>query len=228
MTDRTTARVVGGLFITATVAGVLSVLSLQSVIGADDYLAEASLNENRVATGALLEIIMSIAIVGIAIVLYPVLKRYSERLALGYVIARTIEVTIFAMSTFLLLTLVTGSHEFVDAGAPGSSHHQTMGELLLAGRDWFEAALVYVAFSLSALILNYVLYQARLLPRWLSTWGLVGAALYLTSGVMVLYGLEPFSTTQQLLTVPLAVQEMVFAIWLIARGFNATAFAPEP
>ena len=89
-------------------------------------------------------------------------------------------------------------------------------------RDWAGGALGVVAFSVSALILNYVLRRADLVPRWLASWGLAAAVLYLATGVMVLYGLEPLSATQTLLQLPLAVQEMVFAIWLIVKGFNPT------
>jgi hypothetical protein len=96
-----------------------------------------------------------------------------------------------------------------------------VGDTLVAGREWVDAALGVAAFSLSASMLNYALFHAHLVPRWLSTWGLVGAALYLAAGVMVLYGLEPFSATQNVLNAPLFVQEMVFAVWLIAKGFNA-------
>jgi hypothetical protein len=75
------------------------------------------------------------------------------------------------------------------------------------------------------LILNYVLYQARLVPRWLSVWGLVGAALILAARMMVVFGLDLSSPTQIALDAPIAVQEMAFAVWLIVRGFNAAAFA---
>lgn len=86
-----------------------------------------------------------------------------------------------------------------------------------------------MAFSVSALILNYVLRRADLVPRWLASWGLAGAVLYLATGLMVVYGLEPFSATQTVLQLPLAVQEMVFAIWLIVKGFNPTTIdAPPP
>jgi hypothetical protein len=87
-----------------------------------------------------------------------------------------------------------------------------------------------VAFGVSALILNYVLRRADLVPRWLASWGLAGAVLYLaTGGVTVVYGLEPFSATQTMLQLPLALHEMVFAIWLIAKGFNPTVVdAPPP
>jgi hypothetical protein len=228
MTHRTAARVVGALFMIATVASTLAVLLLQPVVGASDYLTKASLSEDRVATGAFFELINHIAVVGIAVAIYPVLKRFSERLALGYVAARSIEAVLFTIGTMHLLTLVTVSQEFVAAGTPPTSHFQTLGAMLLAGHDWDDAALAFTAFSLGALILNYVLYQARLVPRWLSVWGLVGAALILAARMMVIYGLELSSATQIVLDTPIAVQEMTFAVWLIAKGFNTAAFASEP
>jgi len=216
------------LFIIATVASTVAVLLLQPVIGAPDYLTKASLSENRVATGALFELINHIAVVGIAVAIYPVLRQFSERLSLGYVAARSIEAVLFAVGTLHLLTLVTVSQEFIAAGTPPASHFQTLGGMLLAGHDWDDAALAFTTFSLGALILNYVLYRARLVPRWLSVWGLVGAALILAARMMVIFGLEPSSATQIAMDAPIAVQEMAFAVWLIVKGFNAAAFASEP
>ena len=228
MTNRTTARIVGGLFLLATAAGVLSVVFLQSVVDATDYLATASVDVTRVATGALLELAMYVAILAIAIVIYPILKQFSERLAVGYVVARTIEVMTFLISTMGVLTLVTMSRGFGSAGSPDASHLQALGDTLWAGGGWGNAVLAGTAFGLSALILNYALYRTRLVPRWLSGWGLVGAALYLAAGVAVLHGLEPFSATRNVFNLPPAVQEMVFAVWLIVKGFDARALASEP
>jgi len=227
MTDRTAARVVGALFITATVAFTLAVVVLQPVLGAPDYLTKASLSGNRVATGALFELINHIAVVGIAVAIYPVLRRFSERLAIGYVAARSIEAVLFAIGTMHLLTLVAVSREFVAAGTPPTSHFQTLGAVLLAGHDWDDAALAFTAFSLGALILNYALYQARLVPRWLSVSGLVSAALILAARMMVVYGIELSSATQIVFDAPIALQEMTFAVWLIVKGFNPAALS-EP
>jgi len=228
MTDRTTARVVGSLFIVASVAGVVGLAIQQSVLDSSNYLTEAALKENRVATGVLLQLIMGVAVVGIAIAIYPVLRRRSERLALGYVAARTIEAVIYVIGSIALLTLLTVSREFVDAGAPDVSHYQTLGGVLLAVRDWGGHGVLDAAvFSVGALILNYALYRARLVPGWLSVWGLAGASLYLAAGVLVIYGLEPLSTTQVVLEAPLGVQEMVLAVWLIVKGFDARASASE-
>ena len=229
MTDRTTARVVGSLFIVASVAGGVGLAIQQPVLDSSKYLSEAALKENRVATGALLALIMGVAAVGIAIAIYPVLRRRSERLALGYVAARTIEAVIYVIGSIVLLTLLTVSRGFVDAGAPDASHFQTLGGLLLAVRDWGGHGVLDAAvFSVGALILNYALFRASLVPRWLSVWGLAGASLYLAAGVLVIYGLEPLSTTQVVLEVPLGVQEMVLALWLIVKGFAAPASSSAP
>jgi hypothetical protein len=225
-TDRNTARIVGGLFIAATVAGVLGLTLQESVIGAPDYLTRASRNETQVATGALLQLIMGIAVVGVAVAVYPVLRRHGERLALAYVAARSIEAMIYVIGTIGLLSLVSLSRQFVSAGAPEASQFQVVGAMVLAERDWGgHAVLDVTAFPLSALILNYGLYRARLVPRWLSAAGLAGATAYLAAGVLVLYGLEPFSVTQILLAAPLGLQELVLAAWLIVRGFTTQASA---
>ncbi len=227
MTHRTTGRVVGALFIVATVASTMAVLVLQPVVGAPDYLTVASLSRTRVATGALFELINHVAVVGIAVAIYPVLRLFSERFAVGYIAARSIEAVLFAIGTMHLLTLVTVSQEFIAAGAPPASHFQTLGSMLLAAHDWDEAVLAFMAFSLGAMILNYVLYLARLVPRWLSLWGLVAAALILAARMMVIFGLELSSAAQIVFDAPIAVQEMMFALWLILKGFNPAAFAAE-
>jgi len=225
MTHRTAARVVGALFLSATVPFSLSVVLLAPVLGAPDYLAEVSRHQARVATGAILELCNHIAVVGIAVAIYPVLKPFSERLALGYVAARSVEAVLFAIGTMHLLALVSLSHDFVAAGAPPAFHFQTLGGMLQAGHDWDNAALAFTAFSLGAFILNHVLYRVRLVPRWLSAWGLVAAASILTARVMLMSGVELSSSTMTVLDAPMMLQEVVLAVWLIAKGFNPAAFS---
>jgi hypothetical protein len=228
MSHRAAARVVGALFIMATGSFSLSVVLLEPVVGAPDFLAQVSLSEARVAAGVLLELVNHIAVVGIAVVIYPALKPFSQRLALGYVAARSIEAVFFAIGTIHLLTLVFVSHEFVAAGAPPASHFDTLGGILLAGHDWDNAALAFTAFSLGALILNYALYRTRLVPRWISAWGLLAAASILAARLMIISGLELSSATVTMLDAPIFLQEMVFAVWLIVRGFDASALAAGP
>ncbi len=220
MADRTTARLVGVLFIVGTAAGILAGVVQQPLLDADGYLVEVASNEGRMATGVLLELVMGLAIMGIVIALYPVLRRYSERMALGFAVARTIEGVTYGLSIIAALTVTSVGRAFADAGAPAGSDFETVAGTLLDAREWSNYVFQIIVFAVSAIFLNAVLYRARLVPRWLALWGLVASIPYLSVGVLVMYGLEPFSTAQVLLVAPLAVQEMVFAFWLIIRGFT--------
>jgi len=222
--NRKTAIIVGIFYIAATVAGILSKVFGPN-LDAPDYLANLSVNENQVIIGALFEFTMAVLIVGIVIWLYPILNKHNETLALGFVLARTIEVVIFTIGVISLLTLLTISQEFVKAGAPDASYFQTLGTLLLAVREWGGGVCSTIVFGLSALMLNYILYQSKLIPRWISGWGLIGAILYLASGFLPLFGYGSRSTIYGLMELPLGVQEMVFAVWLIVKGFNPSAIA---
>ncbi len=185
--ERRVAIAVGALYIVATVAGVLSVVFLGSNLDAPNYLANISANGNRVLIGVIFEFTMAVLVAGIAIWMYPILKRHNESLALGYVVARMIEVVIFTLGVISLLTLLTLSREFVKAGAPDASYFQTSGALLLAVREWGGGVCSSIVFALSALMLNFILYRAKLIPQWLSGCGLIGAALYLASGFLPLF-----------------------------------------
>ena len=155
-------------------------------------------------------------------VMFPVIKRHNERLARGYVGARVFEgffdVVVYGIAPLLLLTL---SLEFVEAGAPVDSYFQTAGALLLALRDW-ASILENFPYGLGALILSFVLYRSVLVPRWLSVWGLVGAILVLAMGLLRLFGYPVI-----FLAIPIILNELVLAIWLIVKGFNSAAIPSE-
>ena len=224
--DRNTAIVVGVLFIVATAAPIMSFPFLQH-LQAPDYLTDISANATDVTIGVLLELIMALAIAGIAITIYPVLRTHNETLALGYVAARLMESVIFVVvAVIVLLSLLTLSREFVDAGSPDGSSFETLGGILRTAHDWSYVVGGKIVFTISALILNSVLYQSRLVPRFISVWGLLGAALLLAGGLLSMFGLlTDTSVLGTFVFLPIAVQEMVFAVWLIVKGFNPSAVA---
>ena len=228
-TNKNTARIVGVLFIIATAAPMLTSIFVGFLGGGisgepiPDYLINVSANEKQVLIGMLIELIWALSVVGIPVMLFPILKKNNEDLALGFFGLRFIEAISTIIGSIGLLLLLTLSQEFLIAGAPDASYYQTLGTLLLATRDWTFMIGSGIFWSLSPLILNYVLYQSKLIPRWLSVWGLVGAIISL-----VVYLLQFFSINQfDLLFLPIALQEMVFAVWLIVKGFNSSAIASE-
>ena len=213
--------IVGVLFITATVAYSLGVILLDPIIQGSEYLTKATKNENQMVVGALLVLIDSVAVAGIGILLFPILKKKNENLAFGYAGARIIESVLFMVNTIFLLTLLNLSQEFVKAGAPDVVYYKTLGAVLLAAGHWAYLLGLGLAFAISALILNYLLYQSKLIPRWLSGWGFVGATLVFANFLLESFGINPV----EILFIPIAVQEMVFAVWLIVKGFNPSAIA---
>ena len=224
-TYRKNAISVGVLFIIATVLGVLGRSFYQPILDAPDYLIKISANENQVIIGGLLALLAAFACAGIAIGLYPVLKKHHEALALGSVGLRVMEGMLYIVGVVGLLSILTLSQEYVKAGASNASLFQASGTSLLAVRDW-AGKLSIIAFTLGALMYYYVFYQSKLVPRWLSGWGFLGAALSLAAALLAISGqIIYFSTVFILLQVPIGVQEMVLAVWLIAKGFNPSAIA---
>ena len=223
MNPRKTARIVGVLFIIGTVAGILSFVGMGPQ-GTPDYLVNVSANGNQVITGALLVLIMGVALAPVPVLLYPILKKYNESLALGYVVFRVLEVVTYIGIVVSWLLLLTLSREYVQAGAPDASYFQTLGTLIKAAGEWIDPILVIV-FSISALILNYIFYQSKLIPRWLSGLGLFGATMHLAEGVLAVFGYPDISVLGIPVYLPIGLQEMVYAVWLIVKGFNPSAIA---
>jgi F420H(2)-dependent quinone reductase len=227
-TNRSIAVVAGVAFLIATVAQLVGAALVTPIVSAPVDLAKISANENQVLFGALFQFIGAVACTGIALALYPVLRKHNEGLAVGSVGFRTIEGVLHVLIAVCWLFLVTLSLEAVKAGTPGSSAYGVPGALLVAGPDWL-APLALLAFGLGALCYYWVFYQSRLIPRWLSAWGLVAIGLVMVSGLLVMFRVvENFSPTQLVLAAPIGVQEMVLAVWLIAKGFNPSAIAAKP
>ena len=215
----------GILFIIYTSVDVLSFLFLGPV-NSTNYLVSISENAGLVGAGAFLLLIGGACASGIAISLYPVLKKSNEVLALGAVGFRISEGVLMFVSVCALLSLITLSQIFVKAGAPDSSYFQTLGELLKAVKAWVGNVGSLLAFSIGCTLYYIIFYRTKLVPRWLSVWGLVFGISGIVSCALVSTGLiAPFSTAQIVMVVPMLPQEMVLAVWLIVKGFNPPAIA---
>jgi hypothetical protein len=223
-----TARIVGVLFIVATGAAIISGAFLLPILESQDYLVRVTRNENQVMIGVLFYFFMAAAGASIVIPMYPILKKQNEALALGAVGFRMIEGAIFMVGVICMLSLVAVSQGYVGAGAPDNSYYQTLGDLLLAGYTISEAVVPGVfAFSIGALMYYYLFYQSKLVPRWLSVWGIIGVVLGILNGLYDMFGGVPTEPVSMLLDFPIFVQEMVLAVWLIVKGFNPSAIPSE-
>ena len=164
---------------------------------------------------------MGFALVMVPVMLFPFLKKYSEILTLGaFVFRGVLEAVGYILSASNLLFLILLSREYVKAGAPDASHFQTLGAILLKADTYVFNNMIGVVFPIGALMIYYLLYQSKLIPRWLSAWGFLGAIPYLASFLLAFFGFE-----LGILMLPLALQEMVMGVWLIVKGFNPSAVA---
>jgi hypothetical protein len=226
-TERKTAIIAGVLFIAATAASLIGSGFTGSILGAPDYLARVASNGNRVMVGALLSFLAAAASSGIAISLYPVLRRFAEGLALGAVGFRLIEGVFYIVGAICLTSLVTVSQQFINAAGQSASCFQSLGHLLLTMRDLAGFVFGVLAFCLGGLMYYFVFYRSKLIPRWLSVWGIIALVLLLAAALLTLFDGEPFSVSGNLvfLALPIALQEMVMAVWLIVKGFDPSAIA---
>lgn len=217
-TSRKTAIIVGMLYITGTVAGILSLVFTGPILESPDYLLQVSMNPNRIIISALFVLTMGLALAMVPVVMFPILKNYNYALALGYVVFRgALEAVTYLAVVIGWLSLPLISQEFIKASTAEASFFQLLGDLVLKAHEQIGHVLAIV-FILGALMFYYVLYQSKLVPRWLSAWGLLAAIPYFVSGVLSLFTLP----SPMVLVLPMAIQEMVLALWLIARGFNSS------
>jgi hypothetical protein len=225
---RKPAMIVGVLFIIATVTALLGTVLTQSSLNASDYLDKISANQNQVIIGVLFKFIAAAASAGIAISLYPILKKYNEGLALGSVGFRLIEAVFYLVAALGILSLLSLSKEYASAGSTAASTFQILGTSMHSVSIWAGFVLGVISFCLGALMYYYVFYQSKLVPRWLTGWGFIAIALLLIMVLSIMFDKEPVkepSGIRMLLAVPIALQEMVLAVWLIVKGFNPSAIA---
>ena len=215
---RKIAVITGVIFILATLTGPLLATPLTPDLTGTDYLTRFSAHTNQVAGGALLWIISAFTSAGIAIAMYPVLKERNAGLALGSVIFRTIEAVFYMIGVVSLLSLLTLGQQFRTAGVADRASLQAIGNLLVSVRDHAALAAVF-AFCVGAFMYYYLFFQSRLIPRWLSGFGIVAILLMMAACVLALFSGNRI-TSYIPLAAPIGVQEMVLGVWLIVKGFN--------
>jgi hypothetical protein len=224
---QTIARVTGVLFLITYITAIPAALVLYVPVLDDPRYIVGAGADTSVSLGAFLELLLIIANIGTAVVLFPILKRVNEILALGFVTARVVECAFIAVGILSLLTVVTLRQE-ATAGADAGSL-VAVGNSLIALHDWtFLLGPGFVVGLGNGLILGYLMYHSRLVPRGLAVLGLIGGPLVMASGVAAILGvIELGSVWQVLPAAPEFVWELSLGIWLIVKGFNKSALASK-
>ncbi|MBK7628698.1 MAG: DUF4386 domain-containing protein [Bacteroidales bacterium] len=207
----------GVIYIVGIVAGVLSI---SPAIDAPDYLLKASANTNQVLFAALFQFLWTISCICFAIILYPILRKYKESLALGFLSFRIIAAVLNIIGFVILLLLLSLSQGFVKVGTTDLSYFQTLGDLLRSGRDFVNHVAMILASSIGGLMFYFLLYQSKLIPRWLSLWGLLGTIFTIFASLLIMFDMIDILTSIYFgLNLPLILLELLLAIWFIAKGF---------
>ncbi len=221
---RKSAILIAVLFIIATVASVLAAVLIGPVFAEPDYLGAAATNANAVTMAAVSMLVAAAAIVGIPITLFPIIRLHSATLSLWFLVARFSEAILYAIGALFTLVLLSLAREYATTSAPDVSYFETLGAVVRAASDTAFNLGTVLIFSLSAVILGIIFYQTKLVPNWLSIWKIVGGVLLFVQGLLVLFNLAT-PAIEATLFIPIAVNEMVLAVWLIVKGFDVSAMS---
>lgn len=228
-TNRQAATFVGVMFILATVSSMLGLFYFYPpILTGPDYLINGAAHQNQVILGALMELVLVVTAIGTAIGLFPVLRPYGERIALGHLCFRFLEAVVITIGIVAVLSLLTLSQDFVAAAAPDASAYHAAGTLLLAVYKWTSMLGPLFFLGVNTLMYSSLLYKSKLVPRPLAVFGLTGATAVLGYAMLVIFGVAVQAADRWvLLAMPIGIFEMVFAGWLIAKGFNPSATAAK-
>lgn len=221
-TYRTTAKIVGAMYLAGFVVGIGGNVLILSILSAPDRLSALSANSTLLAIGAILWLMAVVWDAAHGILMFPVLKPHNERIAVGYLGFRVLDAAFIAvMALFILVQIPLGS-EYLKAGASDASYLQALSNVFMEGQLYaynFGMAFLGVA----GLMLCYTLNRAKLVPRLLAVWGLVGYAVILCGSVLEVMGFNLLSIH----AIPGGLWEMFIGVWLIVKGFNPSAFVSD-
>jgi hypothetical protein len=237
MTSNTSLRrteiLVASLWIVTAIGAIAGAVFINPVINAPDYLTTIFPKSATIVTGMLLWLVNNIGIVLIGLLMFPILKKQSESMALGYVSMRMFESLFMTIGIAFAVLLIPLSQAFIKGGATDANTYLAIGTMLKQVESLFLNLMQMLFLGLGGLILTTMLFRSKLVPRWISVIGIIGYALLLPAFVLALFGV--FDPTPgagglgSLLAVPVAIWEIILMpTWLFTRGFNGSAIASKP
>ncbi len=226
--SRRTALIAGIWFAITFVTAIAALFLYDPVLNDADYILGPGA-DTRVELGAFLEILLAIANIATAVVLFPILRRQSESIALGYVTARVVEGTIIVVGLISLMSVVTLREDFAVAAGGDSASLTVAGKSLVALHDWtFLLGPGFCVGVGNGLMLGYLMYASGLVPRQMALLGLIGGPLILASSTAILFGAyEQTSPTAFLFSIPEILWEASLTIYLLVKGFRASPILSE-
>lgn len=227
-TNNKIAKAIGALFVITMILGMIDAYTVAPILHLP--ISDYNIYRSRFFIGAFSILFMSIGVVGIAILFYPILEKHNKLIALFYVCSRIMECLLLIIGVVVYFLLLILSQEFIKAGSPDSSYFQLIANLSVEAR-YIGYQVAMLILSIASMMLCYLLYKTWLLPRIIPIIGFVGYLSVLVSAPLDLLGIIDTTGVGGILYVPGAIFELLlFPIWLIVKGFKQTqkTRAPDP
>ncbi|MCA0446096.1 MAG: DUF4386 domain-containing protein [Bacteroidetes bacterium] len=213
---RMTAKVVGVMYLAGFVVGIGGTVLIQSILGAPNPLSIVSENSTKLAIGAILWLFAVVGDAAHGIVMFPILKQQSERLAYGYLSTRIMDAMFIAIMVLFMVIQIPLGKEYLNATGATAPQLQILSSLSHQASQYaYQFGMITLGFS--GLILNYVFYKMVLIPRWIAIWGLVGYTIILVGMVSAVMG----SGLADMSSIPGGLWELFMGVWLIVKGFSS-------
>jgi hypothetical protein len=222
-TYRTTAVVVGVVWLAGFVLAVVGNNLILSILGVPNHLAMVSANSMQVAIGGLIMLVCSAAEVALGVLMFPVFKQSSERLAFGYFGSKIVDAVFFVVWVLLLLIQIPLGSEYLKAGAADTSYLQALSAVSIQ-MSQYSYQISQIAVVAAGFLLCYMFYRTKLVPRWVAIWGLAGYAVLLGGSVLEILGFD----LHLIQTIPGGLWELFICVWLIGKGFRYSESTPQP
>jgi len=225
-TKRKSAVFIGICFILAAVTAVVGLILYDPLLNDPAYLRAGDAHRNSVMLGVLMELILVIAAIGTSTTMFPILRKYNETIALWHVCFRFLEAIVITIGIISMLALLTLSHAFVNMTNPDVGSFQVSGITLKAIHDWTFLLGPNFLLGINTMMYSYIFYKTKLIPRFIPILGMTGSTLVFVCALLVMFGvIEQLSAWGAILALPVAANEMILAVWLIAKGFNISALS---
>ena len=222
-TYRTTARIVGAVYLAGMIIGVGGNVLILSILGGPDSVSTLSSSSMLLAIGAMAWLMTVVGDAAHGILMFPVLKQHNERIAVGYLGFRIIDAVFIAIMVLFILAQIPIGSEYLEAGASDASYLQALSAVFMQAQLYAYHIAMFI-LGIAGLILCYSFYKSKLVPRLVAVWGLVGYATFLGGSVLEVLGFNLLSIH----TIPGGLWELFIGVWLIAKGFKPSAFVSEP
>ncbi len=218
--QKKTALFAGILIISGIIFGIFSVVP---AVEGTDYLTETFANKNQVLRGAFFQFFLVPIYLGFALLLYPHLKKYKANLGIGFLAFRIMAAIFQLVGVILLPLFLYLSQAYLATSRADTVHFEALGEMLKLSRDLVNHLGVMLATGMGNLILYYVLYKTKFIPKWLSIWGLIANTLAMLTSFLILFDyIDVISASFAIMTIPLVLQEIVLSVVFIAKGLGKT------